>query len=508
MHTLRALDHSNLEQDRLYVIASNEVDVLLQEDTYRIYGQILQKHCSSAIDDDCWVLPFSDGIRHAKVSFTDIMASPEELRLIKAYIVDTLSHYSSPSTCAGKVRNLKFLFQFLHERHHSVKAISTPLINLFRVWLDEKTMLSADKKNLIESDLQGFIMFLRGHSLVQSGPIAIPRPRVVAEEEVTRAPDKCVLEKLDTYFLDFANPIPTAYRCLYVLLRLIPGRNQEVLSVDIDCFSVTDDLLKIQIPTYKETANHEAYYQTHYRLATEYPECILLQCLEEQRIYACLHQSDIENPKLRNKLMVSPRAPSRVVSASEFNTYLKHICEDLGVTDALGEAEYITMYSLRHANGSELAFFPEVTQSEYTRVFAHTSDLSDDSYAYASKHDELLHTAPFTQLVRNALSPQDNTPVRYVSSKRLKSLQVDPETRLIGNGAVCQQKSCIPQFNRCVFCEEYSPNPQFIAAAEQCCEQLRQRIGLCKDRNDCSNLQFNEEQLSVYMTFIRRAETR
>lgn len=95
---------------------------------HRIYGQILQKHCSSAIDDDCWVLPFSDGIRHAKVSFTDIMASPEELRLIKAYIVDTLSHYSSPSTCAGKVRNLKFLFQFLHERHHSVKAISTPLI--------------------------------------------------------------------------------------------------------------------------------------------------------------------------------------------------------------------------------------------------------------------------------------------------------------------------------------------------------------------------------------------
>ena len=115
MHTLRALDHSNLEQDRLYVIASNKVDALLQEDTYRIYEQILQKHCSSAIDDDCWVLPFSDGIRHAKVSFADIMASPEELRLIKAYIVDTLSHYSSPSTCVGKVRNLKFLFQFLKQ---------------------------------------------------------------------------------------------------------------------------------------------------------------------------------------------------------------------------------------------------------------------------------------------------------------------------------------------------------------------------------------------------------
>lgn len=403
--------------------------------------------------------------------------------------------------------NVIWLFHFLQENSFPVTMLSMPTINLFRLWLDEIDSLSATRKNTIESDLYGFASFLREHALLRPGPIVPLCPRPTPRNAVKRAPDQHTISLLDAYFLDFSHAIPTAYRCLYFLLRLIPSRDHEALFMLVDAFSVNEDLLEIRIPTYKETANHHAVYQSHYRFANEYPENLLLRCLQEQQAYALKCQKHIEEERFKRRLMVSPRNSKRLVTADEFNTFLEEICEEQNISDAYGKPAKITMYSLRHANGAEMAAFTEFSHEEFTRAFAHNSRYSDNSYSYASMHDELNITAPYTASVRNALtSPTvDNCVAQMVIPSRLKRMQRDPHSHLIGINSVCQEKGCVPQFQHCVYCESFKPDPQYITEAERCCELLQQRIERCRAVGDSEELRFNEQQLATYLTFIRRA---
>lgn len=491
------------------VVQNTAPNTLLSNEAYLAYGQTLSAYCNNAIDENRWVIPFADGIRRASVTFENLPVTNEELRLVKTYIVDTLSHYSSPATCTSKIKSLGFLFLFLQEKGFQVTMLSTPIINLFRIWLDEIDFLTVVRKNTIESDLFGFIAFLRERGLLRPDPIMPLRPRPTSPSNIRRAPDQYTMWLLDTYFSDFSNTIPTAYRCLYLLLRMIPSRDHETLFMLLDGFSVSEDLMEISFPTHKETPNHRGIEVKHHRYADQYPENLLLRSLQEQKEYAQRCQANIEEDRFKGRLMVSPRNPKRLVTADEFNAFLEDVCEEQGITDAYGKSTKITMYSLRHANGAEMAASAEFSREEFTRAFAHNSRYSDDSYSYASKHDELCATAPHTEAVRSVLtsSTAEDSPAQLVSPTRMERMQADTQTKLIGATSVCQEKNCEPQFSHCVSCESFRPDPQYLAEAEQCCALLQQRIEQCRTAGDSEALQFNERQLAAYTMFIQRATT-
>lgn len=165
------------------------------------------------------------------------------------------------------------------------------------------------------------------------------------------------------------------------------------------------------------------------------------------------------------------------------------------------------MYSLRHANGAEMAASAEFSREEFTRAFAHNSRYADDSYSYASKHDELQATAPYTEAIHNALtqSAADSSVVQPISPMRLTRMQSDPQTRLIGTTAVCQEKNCSSQFEYCISCESFKPNSQYVTEAKRCCELLQKRIECCRAAGDDDTLQLNERLLVAYKKFIQRA---
>lgn len=505
----KALETKNPVEERWRITETATTSTLLSADAFLVYAQTLLEYCDNSIDENRWVIPFADGIRRASVSFEGLSVTNEELQLIKAYIVDTLSHYSSPSTCASKVKSLGFLFLFLQERGFRVTMLSMPLFRLFRFWLDEIGSLSAVRKNAIENDIYGFVPFLREHGLIRPDPIMPLRSRPMPPGNIRRAPDQYTMWLLDTYFADFSNAVPTAYRCLYLLLRMIPSRDHEALFMMMDGFSVSDDLMEIRFPTHKETPNHRAVCEPHHRYACKYPENLLLRSLQEQKEYAQKCQTSIEEECFKGRLMVSPRNPKRLVTADEFNAFLEDVCEEQGITDAYGKPTKITMYSLRHANGAEIAASPGFNHDEFTRAFAHNSRYSDDCYSYASKHDELHTYAPFTKSVHSALTQPaaDSSAAQVVSPMRIGRLQKDPKVQLIGSDSVCHEKGCRPQLIHCIFCNAFLPDTQFIPEAEQCCEILRQRIDACKLARNTEDLAFNEQQLAAYTTFIQRAKS-
>lgn len=496
-------------EDHWNVVQNTAPNTLLSNEAYFTYGKTLSAYCDNSIDENRWVIPFADGIRRTSVSFENLPVTGEELRLIKAYIVDTLSHYSSPSTCSSKIKSLSFLFAFLQEKGLRVTILSTPLLHIFRIWLDEIDSLSAARKNTIESDLFGFIAFLREHGLLRPDPIMPLRPRPTSPSNIRRAPDQYTMWLLDTYFSDFSNTIPTAYRCLYLLLRMIPSRDHETLFMLLAGFSVSEDLMEISFPTHKETPNHRGIEVKHHRYADQYPENLLLRSLQEQKEYAQRCQANIEEDRFKGRLMVSPRNPKRLVTADEFNAFLEDVCEEQGITDAYGKPTKITMYSLRHANGAEMAASNGFSREEFTRAFAHNSRYSDDSYSYASKHDELQATAPYTEAVHNVLtqSAADTSVAQPISSMRLTRMQSDPQTRLIGTTAVCQEKNCSSQFEYCISCDSFKPDSQYVTEAERCCELLEERIERCRAAGDDDTLHFNERQLAAYTMFIQRAKS-
>lgn len=186
-----------------------------------------------------------------------------------------------------------------------------------------------------------------------------------------------------------------------------------------------------------------------------------------------------------------------------------YVCEEKGITDAYGKHTKITMYSLRHANGAEMASSNGFSREEFTRAFAHNSRYSDDSYSYASKYDELQATAPYTEAVHNVLtqSAADTSVALPISPMRLTRMQSDPQTRLIGTTAVCQEKNCSPQFEYCISCDSFKPDSQYVTEAERCCELLEERIERCRAAGDDDALHFNERQLAAYTMFIQRANS-
>jgi len=502
----RVLDDRSYD-DHWSVIQNTAPNMLLSNEVYSTYRKTLSAYCDNSIDENRWVIPFADGIRRTSVTFENLPVTGEELWLIKAYIVDSLSHYSSPSTCSSKVKSLSFFFAFLQEKGFRVTMLSTPIINLFRIWLNEIDSLTAVRKNTIESDIFGFIAFLRERGLLRPAPIMPLRHRPTPPSNIRRAPDQYTMWLLDTYFSDFDNAIPTAYRCLYLLLRMIPSRDHEALLMLLDGFSVSEDLMEISFPTHKETPNHRGVEVKHHRYADQYPENLLLRSLQEQKEYSLKCQKHIEEERFKGRLMVSPRNPKRLITADEFNAFLEDVCEEQGITDAYGNPTKITMYSLRHANGAEMAASAEFSREEFTRAFAHNSRYADDSYSYASKHDELQATAPYTEAIRNALtqSAADSSVVQPISPMRLTRMQSDPQTRLIGTTAVCQEKNCSSQFEYCISCDSFKPNSQYVTEAKRCCELLQKRIECCRAAGDDDTLQLNERLLVAYKKFIQRA---
>lgn len=182
--------------------------------------------------DESWQIELTASKRTGTIKFP--ILSKEDGIILRAVVVQHLIQYGSIESGRRIVRDSIPFFEFLKERKINIEYCRSILIDSFTSNLEADSTLNNSKRNGIMRAVATLADFCVQHQIIQGTGVIDCSKRYPEDKKPARAPDACVILRLDTLFFDESNDIPNAYRCIYLLLRLIPNRVGEILEMDTD----------------------------------------------------------------------------------------------------------------------------------------------------------------------------------------------------------------------------------------------------------------------------------
>lgn len=163
-------------------------------------------------------------------------------------------------------------------------------------------------------------------------------------------------------------------------------------------------------------------------------------------------------------------------------------------------------YDLRHINVCERLQGNVISATE-TMVECNHSTLDQTlGYGYPSKKDEAKHLADITKQIP-LFGEQKEVRCLQIPSFKYERLLDDPLTRIIPGYGICCSQNCKPQFEKCITCESFSPDPayrDYFSAAIDLLIKRNQRI--IKKHGDSKILKRNEEMIHLYQKCLDKIE--
>ena len=327
-----------------------------------------------------------------------------------------------------------------------------------------------------------------------------------------RAPDKCVMEALDLAFFDLSyEGIPLAIRLTYFLLRLIPNRISEVLSINLECLSYPDlGVFAISIPTAKETPLHIPLYSQYSFSMDGKIESIFFRLLRMQqddvRSHAASEMADVD-------YLLFDSSQGRVLSANDFNQFLDEFIHHHHILDADGEYPVVTSHRFRHVCIGERLRSGIYSPEQAMKEANHSNVDVTLSYGYMSEHDEAEHLGEISSVV---LSDDLQVTVQAESVQHTKinptkyaRLQNDTAyTRVIPGFGLCSNVKCVPQYEKCVECSCFLPDKLYLEYFLEARDIVQKRI-LKLMRGNCSQeaMVYERNQLRIINAYILKMTT-
>lgn len=322
-----------------------------------------------------------------------------------------------------------------------------------------------------------------------------------------RAPEAQVVAQVDNLFFNLKNSIPLGYRVMYLTLRMRTHRISEVIAMPLDCISYPEEnVFTISVPTSKETAYHVPVFHQYSFLVNGVCENIYYKLLIQQHDYALSMQEQLK-PQYQGYLFVHPKL-RRIITTKDFNSYLSELCENNNnnVIDSDGNAARITSHDLRHINVCERLQGNVISATE-TMVECNHSTLDQTlGYGYPSKKDEAKHLANITKQIP-LFGKQKEVQCLQVPSFKYDRFLEEPTTRIIPGYGICRNENCKPQFEKCITCESFSPDPtyrDYFSAAIDLLIKRNQQI--VKKHGDGKILKRNEEMIHLYQKCLDKIE--
>ena len=306
-----------------------------------------------------------------------------------------------------------------------------------------------------------------------------------------------VLEQLDRIF--YHEDMPVSFKFCYWLLRLIPNRIQDGISVPFDCLKKdNNNTFILKLPTFKQDGAYAKAQWRYIYLKNEGLGAYLIDLILKQQNYLKINDGstdflladktwDYKNSefKERKATKIRPFGPRR------FNKTLKRIIKIFNVTDENGNSAYVTSHMFRHNAVTErtdsglFSFHDIALMSGH-----HTTTMLEIAY----NHTDFNKTKETVLSFEEAVPDFKGKVLPDATEQDFKKLASRPYAREIEGLGVCRDvRGCKAQYYKCYECEYFkieNKNPDKLKEERTGWESkklLAQRAGDKKFEDECDN---------------------
>lgn len=469
--------------------------------------QTLSHFSESPWQANIWEIQIPTTGKHAKISFPIIRGLDADI--LRSTALAFLVQCASAEAAQRVVREGAYFLSYLANVGIPVESIRTSVVNQYINHLRDLDIGVAQKNSRIRSACSLYKACVENLSYEWYIDAVDFSYRFSEPTSKRRSPDRCVMDALDKAFFNLSyEGIPLVIRLTYFLLRLIPNRISEVLSISLECLSYPDlGLFSISIPTSKETSLHIPLYKQYVFFMDGKIESIFYRLLREQQdaVRSCtgLNATDVD-------YLLFDAAKGRALTVNDFNAFLDKFIHEHHIFDENGDFPAVTSHHFRHVCiGERLRsgiYSPEQTMKEAN----HSNVDVTLSYGYMSEHDEAKHLGEITAVVLSdnfKVAVQGNTvPHQRVSAARYDRLQNDTAyIRIIPGCGLCSDSKCIPQYEKCAFCECFTPDKLYLEYFTESRGIVQKRLmKFMKSGGAPAAIEFEKDQLKIINAYIAR----
>lgn len=467
----------------------------------------------SKFNDDSWVIDKKNSDKNEniynKLNFKKIKNVNCKNEL-KTWIITLLMRRLSFSTIKTKLSSIKYFYEFADKNLNSFKNVSRKSILSFYDFVIEKNE-SLSKRAHIEhwKNVQQFFKEIKNLEACK-----IMNKFDVKYEEININDEKYISEeigkKLDVIMNKDNVPIPI--KTVYWILRLIPNRITEVLSMTDKCLKrIDENTYMLSIPTFKQSGQ---YYKGSVKLVEikyEGTGKFLIDLIKEQLDY-------INNTKIENYTGFLFYSPIYRISRDEKNNTCKYrihikelslldttrvnrmfqrICEAYNLTNEEGEIVHITTHMFRHN-----AITDRITSGIFRPIDImpltahHNTAMIEKSYTHFKPED--LRIEENTILFNGKIINTDNV-------KLVEQLQKRPFAYNIEGLGICSDiRGCDKNKFECYRCPYMIPDFNQLERYKMEQEEFKRK----KEKSDLiGNAAFSEKceyWIESYEIIIRR----
>ncbi len=477
--------------------------LILKDEQLSVYIQTLRNISVSSFYDEKWKISIPVSNLNCDIVFPPKLPSLFD-QILRATVLENLISFASAQSAKKIISNATIINSFLAEAGIPIQNTRTALLDQFMSYLDSHIENPVTKNSILST----YALLFEQCSVFEiqtPGRTVDFSYRYREKHGVKRAPDQCVIDALTRLIFDFSYPMPLLYRCVLMILRLIPTRISEALAIDPHCVSYpSESCFGISIPTSKETVLHIPEYNRYYMLTSGVVENRFLVTLLE----CCRLHTGENNDVFGCNLLFYDKNKKRQITITDINNYLSDLIEKERIVDSSGKLSIVTTHDFRHIAVGERLRSGVYTPYEISIEANHKSTTQTIAYGYQSKHDEAGRQAQITSKFVDF--PSENmlfSSVRKLSPKKFSQLEQSVYSRIIPAYGVCNNTSCNPQYESCIECEKFKPDPLFYDYFEASIKNLQKKIKLLElKKGSTEAISFNKRQLSVFESYVAAIE--
>jgi len=436
-------------------------------------------------DDDIWICDkrvrsASEHINFTHIYFSTVPCAYKELT--KYYALIRLLNGDTVRTVRTRILGVVPFLQFIDEINSSrpISKCGIVTASQFKNHLDMSTLTENSKRNIWLSVSSLFKTMNGFDDVAYKNPFISNPYTKYAKLDVKHIPEP-IADVLDDVF--YRKEIDLHIRCVYWILRLIPSRVSEVLSMKIDCIKPYNGDLVIFIPTWKQNGGYAEPILRSIHIREVGISGYLINLIREQQRVSLELQEYL--PEHRRGMLFTYRqvfhsdngATHKIgrsidVAQQSFIAYhLKRICRQYNVRDESGNIYNLTSHQFRH-NGITDRLDAGFTLEQIADMTGHHGNaMIWNAYAH-------LDLNPKTIIEKQHYVLKEQTPAenKYVFfGGRILNMDEQLENRLLKNlrahrvlGGICDDVTkCKSDMWNCLDCGHFIPDREQLPYFEE-----------------------------------------